>query len=181
MKSTTTRYGTVAVTIHWLSAIFILALVGSGFRAASLVDSTAKASILSLHVPLGIIILLLTLTRLAWWIFADKKPTHVEGDPAWQTLCAKAVHVMFYIVILGMTASGIGIMILSGAGNILFGGLEGPLPNFWDYLPRVPHGIGARAMVVLLALHIGAALYHHFVKKDGLIWRMWYRSDRNQD
>lgn len=174
MKSTSTKYGTVAVTIHWLSAILILALVGSGFRASSLVDSAAKASILSVHVPLGIIILLLTLVRVAWWLFADHKPSHPTGDPAWQNMIAKAVHVLFYVVIFGMVASGIGMMILSGAGSILFAGSDGPLPDFWDYLPRVPHGIGARIMIALLVLHIGAALYHHFIKKDGLIWRMWF-------
>ncbi len=66
MKSTSTRYGTVAVTIHWISALLILALLGSGFRAAGLADSAAKASLLSVHVPLGIRILVLTLARLAW-------------------------------------------------------------------------------------------------------------------
>lgn len=174
MKSTSAKYGTIAVIIHWLSAMFIFALMGSGFRASSLAESDAKASILSIHVPLGIIILLLTLTRVAWWLFADRKPNHPTGDPAWQTMSAKAVHILFYIVIFGMTASGIGMMVLSGAGSILFAGSDVPLPDFWDYLPRIPHGIGARVMIALLFLHIGAALYHHFIKKDGLIWRMWF-------
>lgn len=181
MKSTVTRYGTVAVTIHWISAILILALLGSGFRAGSLADSAAKASVLSVHVPLGIIILLLTLARVAWWVFADRKPDHPAGDPAWQTMSAKAVHVLFYVVIFGMAASGIGMMILSGAGSILFAGSDAPLPDFSDYLPRVPHGIGARVMIALLVLHIGAALYHHFIKKDGLIWRMWFVKKDQQE
>ncbi len=176
MKSTATRYGTVAIMIHWLSAIFIFALMGSGFRAGSLADSAAKASVLSVHVPLGIIILLLTLTRVAWWLFVDRKPLHAEGDPAWQTASAKAVHLLFYIVIFGMAASGIGMMVLSGIGAILFGGLDAPLPDLWDYGPRIPHGIGARVMAALLILHIGAALYHQFIKKDGLIARMWFSS-----
>ncbi len=176
MKSTATRYGTVAIMIHWLSAIFIFALMGSGFRAGSLADSAAKASVLSVHVPLGIIILLLTLTRVAWWLFVDRKPLHAEGDPALQTASAKAVHLLFYIVIFGVAASGIGMMVLSGVGAILFGGLDAPLPDLWDYGPRIPHGIGARVMAALLILHIGAALYHHFIKKDGLIARMWFSS-----
>ena len=92
MKSSSTKYGTIAVTIHWLSA-----------------------------------------------------------------------------VILGMVASGIGTIALSGAGSILFGADVGPLPNFSEVLPRVPHGLGARLMVALFMLHAGAALYHHFIKKDGLI------------
>lgn len=174
MKSTSTRYGTVAVTIHWISALVILALMGSGFRAGSLVDSAAKASVLSVHVPLGITVLLLTLARVAWWVFVDRKPPHMEGDPAWQRASAKAVHVLFYVVIFGMAASGIGMMVLSGAGSILFSGSAVPLPDFQDYAPRLPHGLGARLMVALLFLHIGAALYHHFIRKDGLIWRMWF-------
>ncbi|WP_208354324.1 hypothetical protein [Pseudaestuariivita rosea] len=55
MKSTPTQYGSVAVTIHWLSAIFILAMLGSGFRAASMTESTAKEAVLMFHVPLGIV------------------------------------------------------------------------------------------------------------------------------
>ncbi|MDW3096969.1 MAG: cytochrome b/b6 domain-containing protein [Alphaproteobacteria bacterium] len=174
MKSTSTRYGTVAVTIHWISALLILALLGSGFRAAGLADSAAKASVLTVHVPLGIAILVLTLARLVWWGFGDTKPKPVTGDPAWQTASAKAVHVLFYVVILGMAASGIGMVVLSGAGQSLFAGASASLPDFHDYAPRLPHGLGARFMVALLFLHIGAALYHHFIKKDGLIGRMWF-------
>ncbi len=177
MKSTSTKYGKVAVTIHWLSVVLILAQLGSGFRAASTIDTAAKETVLALHAPLGIAILLLTLARLLWWWFADKKPDPVQGDPAWQAVTAKAVHVLFYVVILGMAASGIGMMAASGAGEILFGAVDAPLPDFSKYLPRVPHGLGARLMVILLALHAGAALYHHFIKKDGLLWRMWYRGN----
>lgn len=174
MKSTSTKYGTVAVTIHWLSALLILAQLGSGFRAASSLDSAAKEAVLAVHAPLGMIILILMIIRIFWWWFADKKPAPVAGDPAWQARSAKAVHVLFYVVIIGMAASGIGMFAASGAGVILFGAAEGPLPDFSRFRPRAPHGLGARLMVALLVLHVGAALYHHFIKRDGLIWRMWY-------
>lgn len=176
IKSSLTQYGFVAVTIHWLSAIFILAMLGSGFRAASMTDSAAKEAILMFHVPLGIVILCLTLLRLFWWWRVDRKPSPVAGDPDWQTLSAKAIHVLFYVVILGMVASGIGTVVLSGAGSILLGTAAEPLPDFSEFLPRVPHGLGARLLVALFLLHAGAALYHHFIKRDGLIWRMWFGS-----
>ncbi|WP_136442523.1 cytochrome b [Pacificoceanicola onchidii] len=179
MKSSPTQYGSVAVAIHWLSAIFILAMLGSGFRAASITESPAKEAVLMLHVPLGVVILLLTLLRLFWWWRVDQKPRPVAGDPAWQTLSAKVIHVLFYGVILGMAASGIGIIVLSGAGSILFGDSAIPLPDFSEVLPRIPHGLGARLMVALIVLHAGAALYHHFIKKDGLIWRMWFARREN--
>ncbi len=177
MKSTETQYGTVAVSIHWISALLIVAALGSGFRAANTTDLAAKAQILSVHAPLAIGVVILTIARLLWWWFADRKPAPVAGTPSWQHYSATAVHWLFYVVILGMGASGIGMFVLSGAGPIIFGGAEGQLPDFWEFNPRVPHGIGARAMIGLFVLHAGAVLYHHFVRRDGLIWRMWLQKE----
>ena len=173
LRSTPHHYGVVAVTLHWLSALLILVLIGSGFRAAGADDATQKAAVLRAHIPLGITILVLTLARAGWWIFADAKPSPVSM-PSWQARTSRAVQVLFYVVILGMAASGIGMMILSGAGPIIFGGDVSALASFWDYRPRGPHGIGARIMLALFVLHTGAALYHQFVKKDGLMRRMWF-------
>lgn len=176
-KSTNNQYGSVAITIHWLSALLIIVQLGSGFRAAGTTDLAAKAQILGIHASVGIAVLVLTLARIAWWWFADRKPGAVAGMPAWQDWSARAVHLLFYIVILGMAASGIGMFILSGAGAILFGTAEGQLPDFWDYLPRVPHAIGARVMLALFLFHLSAALYHQVVKKDRLLGRMWFGTD----
>lgn len=173
LKSKSDRYGAVAVSIHWISAVLILALLGSGFQAGNAMDPTAKAAFLRVHIPVAIFVLLLTVVRIVWWWRFDLKPQPVQGSPAWQERLARAVHVAFYIVILGMVASGIGMMVLSGAAPDIFGS-SGTLPNFHDYLPRVPHGFGANLLLALLAAHIGAALYHHFIRGDGLLRRMWY-------
>jgi len=173
LKSRPDRYGAVAVSIHWISAILILALLGSGFQAANAPDSIAKGAFLRAHIPMAIAILLLTLFRIVWWWLFDRKPLPVQGSPAWQEWLARAVHVAFYIVILGMVASGVGMMVLSGAAPDIFSG-SGTLPDFNAYLPRVPHGIGANLLLALLVAHIGAALYHHFIRRDGLLWRMWF-------
>lgn len=177
-RSDDSHYGTVAVAIHWLSALLIIALLGSGFRAGQTMDPIAKAEILRFHAPMGITILILTLARIVWWWRFDNKPAAVGDDPRWQELSAKAVHVLFYIIIIGMTASGIGMFALSGAGPILFGGAEGALPDFTQYPPRTPHGLGGRAMAVLLVLHAGAALYHHFIRRDATLRRMWFGRGR---
>jgi hypothetical protein len=65
---------------------------------------------------------------------------------AWQERIARAVHVAFYIVVLGMVESGIGTMVLSGAALAIFGG-SGTLPHFHQCSPRVPHGIGTFLLV----------------------------------
>lgn len=172
-KSTPATYGNIAVSIHWLSVILIVVLIGSGFRAAQTTDLAAKASILAVHAPIGITILLLTLGRIGWWWWADDKPQPVGGGPAWQERLAQAVHILLYIVVIGMATSGIGMFIISGAGPIVFGG-EGTLPNFNELLPRTPHGLGARALIALAAVHAAAALYHHFIRRDVTLRRMWY-------
>ena len=94
--------------------------------------------------------------------------------PRWQARSARAVHVLLYAVILGMGASGIGMLVLSGAGDSLFDAASAPLPDFWQYAPRKPHSFGAKFLIALLVLHVGAALYHQMVLRDGLIRRMWF-------
>ena len=174
LKSTTSAYGNVAVIIHWLSTLFILIMIGSGLTAASLTANDAKVFVLSIHAPFGVIILLLTLARVVWWKFADRKPLPLEDEPGWQARIAGAVHFLFYVVIFGMAITGIGMMVSSGAASVLFGGSQEPLPDFWNYLQRRPHGAGARLLILLFALHAGAALYHHFIARDVTLKRMWF-------
>lgn len=172
MKSTSERYGTVARSLHWLSALLILGLMAAGFVAANTADPAAKAAILRLHVPIGLLVLALTLGRLAWWRFADRRPAAVAGLPAWQRRAGGAVHALLYVAVLGLAASGIALMVLSGAGAILFGGASGPLPDLWQFAPRRGHAVLAVLLAVLLLLHVGAALHHHFVRRDGTMARM---------
>jgi cytochrome b561 len=172
LKSTQDRYGAVAITIHWLAAALIVALLVSGFRVSGAADPAAKAAFLRFHAVMGVAILVLTLARIAWWWFADRKPLPVAGQPPLLHRAASAVHVVFYVVIVGLAASGIGMMVLSGAGPIVFGAASGTLPDFWTVPPRVPHGIGVRVLIALLILHVAGALYHHFIRGDRLLARM---------
>jgi cytochrome b561 len=172
LKSTQDRYGAIAIVIHWFAAALIVALLISGFRVSGAADPATKAASLRFHAVMGVAILALTLARIAWWWFADRKPRPVEGQPALLHRAATAVHVLFYVIIVGLATSGVGMMVLSGAGPIVFGGASGALPDFWNYPPRIPHGIGVRVLIALLILHVAGALYHHFVRGDRLLARM---------
>ncbi len=178
LKSTSDSYGSIAVTIHWVTALLIVILIGTGLRAAGSEDVAAKAAILRIHVPVAVVVLLLTCARIIWWWRADSKPEPVADSPAWQERAARAVHLLFYVVILGMVASGIGMMVASNAGPILFGGETAALPDFGRYPARAPHGIGARLLIVLIGLHAAAAIYHQYVRRDGLLRRMWFGGER---
>jgi len=121
---------------------------------------------------LGISVLVLTILRLAWWWLIDRKPLPPADMPRWQSRAATSVHGLFYVVILVMAASGIGMLVVSQAAQVLFFGAPRPLPDFDAYAPRIPHGIGGRLMVALICLHVAAALYHQFIRRDRLLRRM---------
>jgi len=174
LESTSDRYGTVAIAIHWLAALLIFIVLITGFRSAGTDDVATKLAALRIHLPAAVLVLVLTAFRIVWWLGFDQKPDPIAGSPPAQERLARAVHVLLYIVVLGMVASGVGMMVLSGAVPIIFGPDAASLPNFWRYPPRVPHGLGARLMVALLVFHLAAALYHHYVRRDASLRRIWF-------
>ena len=115
--------------------------------------------------------LALTVVRVGWWIF-DKRPDDPAGPPRWQAFTAHAVHTLLYLGIIVMGVSGLALMVLSGAAKILFFGAPGPLPDFAAFKPMGVHGAGAFAIIGLLCIHVGAALYHQIVRRDRLLARI---------
>jgi cytochrome b561 len=170
LKSSNARYGSVAITIHWLSAIVILALFVTGLLAEGQVDPQAQLALVRFHVPLGVAVLVLTLLRIIWWWVADRRPALPADQPEWQKLAAKAAHIALYLLVLLLAASGIATLVLSGALPAIIAGAT--LPDFDTVLPRLVHGVVSKVMLGLLALHIGAALYHQLVRRDRLLARM---------
>nr|WP_284701484.1 cytochrome b/b6 domain-containing protein [Rhodoplanes tepidamans] len=160
------------ILLHWVSAVLIGWLVVSGFRISDTGDLVAKADMLRLHVAGGISVAVLTLIRAGWWLLIERKPAAAEGASPIQATAARLMHWGFYVVVFGMAASGIAMMMSSGAGPIVFGGSGDLLPDFEAFVGRVQHGLGARLLIGLVALHIGAALYHQFILRDRILGRM---------
>ncbi len=169
-KSTPTRYGSVAIAIHWISALLVIAALAGGLVMGNSADPATRSMILPVHASLGILALLLTLGRIAWWVWGDRRPEPAPNMPKLQEWAASAVHILLYLVILLLAASGIATLALSGAIPAILSGAA--LPDFSGLPPRLAHGLGGRLLLVLLIAHIGAALWHQFVKRDRLLARM---------
>ena len=165
------RYSSVAIWIHWLSAAAIVVLFALGVVAANSADPALKAGLLRAHVPLGLIVVLLTLSRVAWW-FINRPPAPPAEQPRWQVSTEMLVRLLNVTALIVLGASGIGLMILSGAGAVLFFGAPGPLPDFRQFAPMLVHFSVALVLFALVALHVAAALYHHYVRHDGVLARM---------
>jgi cytochrome b561 len=172
LRSSPTHYGSVAVAIHWITALAIFGMLGTGLAADNTADEAVKLSLLRGHAITGVLIGVLTLLRVVWWLFLDRRPADAAGLSRGEALASRLVHYGLYAVILVMVSSGIATVILSGAGAQLAGAAPLPLPDFTLAPPFTVHGILARGLIVLLIGHIGAALWHQFVRRDRLLARM---------
>ncbi|WP_375397600.1 cytochrome b [uncultured Sphingomonas sp.] len=165
------RYGQLAITLHWASGLAVFVLLALGLAAANTADPARAATLLRVHVPLGVLVLGLTLMRIVWRFF-DVRPGDPSGQPRWQALITHVTHVLLYAILVLIGFSGIGVMVLSDAAPILFFGSNAALPHFFDFAPMKAHAFSAFALMGLLCLHIGAALYHQSYRRDGLLARM---------
>jgi cytochrome b561 len=168
MKSTSTRYGSVAVAIHWTTAMAVVLTFIAGLVMAN--SAVVATQLLVAHIVLGLSVFALTLLRIVWWLAADDRPPLPADQPRAQQLAAKTVHALLYVILILMATSGIMTLVLSGAIPAILSGT--PVPDFSELVPRVAHGIMSKLLLALLAAHIGAALYHQFIRRDRLLARM---------
>lgn len=165
------RYDSLAIAFHWASATAILVALPLGFLAANAADDRHAAALLRIHVPLGVLILILTVARMLWRL-RHAPPPAPAGQPRWQAAAARVSHILLYAVPIVLGASGIGLMILSGAAPQIFSDVQATLPDFRRFPPMAVHAVGAFALVGLIGLHAAAAAYHQFVRRDRLLARM---------
>ena len=177
------RYSGVAMVLHWLIALAIIGMLALGFIMTDAEPgSTQQFKLYQLHKSIGITILALSLFRLVWRL--THRPPPLPADmPLWQRVAARASHAGFYALMLGMPLTGW--MVVSASPwnipTVLFGFI--PLPHL-PVLSTLPnkapvektleqvHSAGAWILIGLLVLHVGAALYHHFFRRDDVLWGM---------
>ena len=175
MNTQPTRYHGVLVFLHWLLALLlIVALVMGTFALKTVPNSSPdKIGALQGHMIAGGLILLLTLVRLVVRIKTAHPAPATAGNALLDRL-APLAHWALYGLVLAMAGSGIATSVLAGLPQIVFGGV-GTLPvDFNSLPPRAVHGIVAKLLMLTIALHIAAALYHQFVRRDGLLARMGF-------
>lgn len=180
---TESRYSSVAVALHWAIALLILGQILGGQYMHNLPNSSpVKFDLYQLHKSFGLSILALTVFRLAWR-FMHPPPALPVAMPGWQKLAARATHWGFYALLLLTPLAGWAIVSVSPTDipTRWFGVLPVPhLPFFESVTDRGAqedlfeeiHEILAKGILFLLALHVAAALKHHFVNKDGVLRSM---------
>ena len=159
LKGDASRYGALAAGLHWVSAVPIVLMVPIGFAAARTSDPASAAALLRVHLPLGLLALLLTLIRVIWWVL-DSRPDASANQPLWQRRAALAVHAGLCLLVLALCATGIATIALSHAAPLIFSVAPAELPRFADHASMPVHLALAVLLVAVLGLHLGAVVYH---------------------
>ncbi|MEO1745956.1 MAG: cytochrome b/b6 domain-containing protein [Pseudomonadota bacterium] len=171
-----TRYHPLLVSIHWIMAIMIIVLLLAGtFLLEPLAnDNPQKIEGLFGHMIFGVSVMALLLIRFVTRL-RSKKPPHATTGNALLDKVGAWTHLAFYGLIFLAAGSGMAMSAMAGLPDIVFFGSGEPLPeSFWVYPPRYVHAFATKALAALIILHIAAAVWHQFGKKDGLLSRMWF-------
>jgi cytochrome b561 len=169
------RYNPLQVTLHWASAVLVLfSLVFGTLVLKHLPNDALKTTPLRVHVIVGGVIGLLIVIRVIVRLAAPQ-PERASTGSLFLDRLAVFNHGAMYLGIIAMVSSGIAIAIQSGLADVAFGHPGAKLPaDFWQYPPRLVHAVLAKFLIVLIGLHFTAALFHQFLRKDGLLSRMWF-------
>jgi cytochrome b561 len=168
------QYGTVAKVFHWLIVALLLVQYPIGWLMPDIHRGQTPGAGMTFHISFGITILILILLRFVWRLTHPVAPE--SSLPSWQRLSSEVVHWMLYVFVLATTVSG-----------WLFASFRGWSVSFF-YLFPMPmlssdnaaagkaidglHQAAEWALLVLIGVHVVAALAHIFVYRDRIMQRM---------
>ena len=188
MKQPRDRFTTIAIILHWAIAALLLYNIWLGWQYGDLKPGLKQFQILQLHKSVGITVMVLSVLRLLWRL-ANPPPPLPLHMPAWEKFAAVATHWAFYAIMLGLPITG-WIMVSASPTNLptfLYSnlGLKLTFPHlgFVHALEPVArkaaedasttvHHLLVKLTYVLFVLHVAAALKHHFVNRDAVLWHM---------
>jgi cytochrome b561 len=175
IANTPQSWGALARFFHWTVALLILAQIALGVTALAWRVSPLKLELFVWHKSVGILILALMLARLAWRL-ASPTPALPPDTPAWERYAAHVSHGLLYALAIALPLSG---WVINSAAAVPFSVFWlVPLPaivapdEHLEELAKLVHFSLLVALCLLLAVHIGAALRHHLIKRNDVLLRM---------
>ncbi|NMG44391.1 cytochrome b [Aromatoleum toluvorans] len=173
--TTPENYTRPAVAVHWLIAILVLVALPLGYYMTDLSLSPRKLQLISWHKWIGFTVLLLFIPRVIVRL-TRRVPAPVTTMPGWQRTIASITHVALYALMVAVPATG---WLMSSAKGfpVVYLGLV-PLPDLvgkdeaLGNLLKSTHEVLTSGLLILVGLHIAAALKHHIIDRDETLARM---------
>lgn len=171
--NTTTTYGTVAKFFHWVIFFLVAMMIIGGFFMED-VPEDWKGFVYNAHKLTGLTILVLMVLRLLW-AFMNTKPTLPVMTKAWEKVAERVVHGLLYVTLIAMP-------LLGWIGSTAAG--RAPKLGSWAIALPIAEDKGLKewafewhetlawVIIVLVTIHVAAALFHHLIKKDDVLRRM---------
>jgi cytochrome b561 len=169
------NYSKTAIALHWLLALMIIGSFGFGLYMTELPVSPQRLKLINWHKWAGVTILFLSALRLLWRL-THPAPPLPDTMPAWQRTASHVSHWGMYALFFAVPLIGWAYSSAAGFPIVWFGVL--PLP---DWVPKDRelaeaikpfHELAAWALMLIVIVHVLAALKHHFVDRDGVLARM---------
>lgn len=174
MKARPEHFAPAARVLHWTMAVLLIAML---FIGAGMVSTVSERHewLLHLHKPLGIAILALVIVRLLVRWFTRQPPLPADL-PAIQKLAARLSHWLLYALMFILPL--VGWAMISAAGDPVMLGASVQLPAILPAEPhtfallRKAHGFLAYLLFLTVLVHLAAALYHGWIRRDGVLQSM---------
>jgi cytochrome b561 len=173
--TTPIAYSVTARILHWLTAALVLTLLPLGVIIANEWGGPLQDPLYDLHRSIGAVMILVIILRLGYRLTHQPLPLPADVPP-FQQAAAHATHWALYALLVVQPFVGWVATSAYRAPIVVFGLFE--LPPIWPQdrpLSErlfVVHSLIAAAIAGLVAVHIGAAVYHHFVRRDRVLMRM---------
>ncbi|PWE30636.1 cytochrome [Maritimibacter sp. 55A14] len=181
LTNTDLHYGSVAKSLHWLTAALILTLLPLGWVAnewpmESQQEIAAKTLLFRIHKTLGVTLFFVALARIGWPL-TQTRPTLLNAHKRGEAFLAETVHWLLYA----------SLVIVPLSGWLEHSASEGFAPIWWPFgqnLPFVPkdphlaemfaawHGVFTKVLIAAVVLHVAGALKHHVIDGDATLRRM---------
>lgn len=170
-----TRYDRITIALHWLVVLFVVFLYFSAIVWGELPRGTPVRKLLqALHVSFGLLFIAVLAWRVYWRLARGRRLARV-GNPA-QRFASAAVQNGLYLMLIAQAAIGVCWRIAQQEPLAFFWLFEFPEPQIFGQaakqLLHTLHEYLGHTIVIVAVLHGLAAVYHHFVLRDGILRRM---------
>ena len=175
----TDHYPATSKLLHWLVAICVLTTAPVAIAMVSVSEGPTQNALYNFHKSLGVVILILMILRLINRLTVGA-PIADPGIEPWQKTASSIVHTSFYVLLLAMPIVGYIANSVYGASTPFFGLFDlPPIASKNEALATqlfTIHRWVGWLLIVLVLTHVGAALYHYFIRHDNVLQRMLPRT-----